>query len=179
MKKNIHGCCKCCWNVYCIKKVRPWTWLKQTRETQSNRTEMTMHKKWQCIAAGYNFWIIWIWVPHLWPLSGSLLGSDSTPLFSVQCTNEWSNRRSTNNVNGNPRFLHSFNYTHVRTTSTEENHMDIKTLQTYRVHDTHLISSAHLAPPPPSTRAILFPVSSRASREKSLCLSAVFSKTFS
>lgn len=39
--------------------------------------------------------------------------------------------------------------------------------------------SAHLAPPPPSTSAMLFPVRTRASREKSLCLSAVFSQTFS
>lgn len=38
---------------------------------------------------------------------------------------------------------------------------------------------AHLAPPPPSTRAMLFPVRTRASREKSLCLSGVFSNTFS
>lgn len=42
-----------------------------------------------------------------------------------------------------------------------------------------LLSSAHLAPPPPSTRAMLFPVRTRASREKSLCLSGVFSNTFS
>lgn len=39
--------------------------------------------------------------------------------------------------------------------------------------------TAHLAPPPPRTRAMLFPVRTRASREKSLCLSAVFSNTFS
>lgn len=41
------------------------------------------------------------------------------------------------------------------------------------------LDCAHLAPPPPSTSAMLFPVRTRASREKSLCLSAVFSNTFS
>lgn len=37
----------------------------------------------------------------------------------------------------------------------------------------------HLAPPPPSTRAMVLPVSTRARREKSLCLSARLEKTFS
>lgn len=37
----------------------------------------------------------------------------------------------------------------------------------------------HLAPPPPSTRAMVLPVSTRASREKSLCRSARLEKTFS
>lgn len=41
------------------------------------------------------------------------------------------------------------------------------------------LESAHLAPPPPNTSAMVFPVRTRASREKSLCLSGVFSNTFS
>lgn len=40
-------------------------------------------------------------------------------------------------------------------------------------------SRPHLAPPPPSTRAMVFPVSTRAKREKSLCRSARLEKTFS
>lgn len=38
---------------------------------------------------------------------------------------------------------------------------------------------AHLAPPPPKTRAMVLPVSTRAKREKSLCRSALLAKTFS
>lgn len=37
----------------------------------------------------------------------------------------------------------------------------------------------HLAPPPPSTKAMVLPVSTRARREKSLCRSARLEKTFS
>lgn len=37
----------------------------------------------------------------------------------------------------------------------------------------------HLAPPPPSTRAMVLPVSTRARREKSLCRSARLENTFS
>lgn len=55
----------------------------------------------------------------------------------------------------------------------------INTQFTAYVFQRHISWAAHLAPPPPSTRAMLFPVRTRASREKSLCLSAVFSNTFS
>lgn len=40
-------------------------------------------------------------------------------------------------------------------------------------------TGAHLAPPPPSTRAMVLPVRTRARREKSLWRSALFSNTFS
>lgn len=43
----------------------------------------------------------------------------------------------------------------------------------------HHSAGTHLAPPPPRTRAMVLPVRTRARREKSLCRSALFSKTFS